>query len=438
MKKISSRNIFYSLPAFSFAIPTFPVMIMLPAFFAEVHNFDIAIIGTYIFLAKIIDIASDPIVGWINDKKILNRKVLIILGSVLCSIGLYKLFIQKQIDYDAYLLVWISVLYLGWTLFQIPYLSIGYDLEKDYFLRTKISANRELFILFGLFFSLGFPMFFNFSNAELLSLIVYIAIFSGFVGVIVMLNKIPDNRKTNKDVELKSVFKNLKNNNLLVRLMFAWFINSLANVFPMILFSFYVSYVLGGNDSDRQVVLFYYFLFAILGVPFWTYVSKRFGKKRTWVTSLILSAFFFIFVLFLSKGDIHFFIIISCITGFCLGADLIIPPSIQADLSDVHLNKFKEDISGILFSLITFFNKLSFAVASLFVFSILSYLNFEANEEINPETKIFIICSYALTPILLKCLSSFILMSFRITEMDLKKIQKKIYHMNSSLMKTKY
>ena len=400
---------------------------MLPAFFAEVHNFDIAIIGTYIFLAKIIDIASDPIVGWINDKKILNRKVLIILGSVLCSIGLYKLFIQKQIDYDAYLLVWISVLYLGWTLFQIPYLSIGYDLEKDYFLRTKLSANRELFILFGLFFSLGFPMFFNFSNAELLSLIVYIAIFSGFVGVIVMLNKIPDNRKTNKDVELKSVFKNLKNNNLLVRLMFAWFINSLANVFPMILFSFYVSYVLGGNDSDRQVVLFYYFLFAILGVPFWTYVSKRFGKKRTWVTSLILSAFFFIFVLFLSKGDIHFFIIISCITGFCLGADLIIPPSIQADLSDVHLNKFKEDISGILFSLITFFNKLSFAIASLFVFSILSYLNFEANEEINPETKIFIICSYALTPIVLKCLSSFILMSFRITETDLKKIKKKIY-----------
>ena len=400
---------------------------MLPAFFAEVHNFDIAIIGTYIFLAKIIDIASDPIVGWINDKKILNRKVLIILGSVLCSIGLYKLFIQKQIDYDAYLLVWISVLYLGWTLFQIPYLSIGYDLEKDYFLRTKLSANRELFILFGLFFSLGFPMFFNFSNAELLSLIVYIAIFSGFIGVLVMLNKIPDNRKTNKDVELKSVFKNLKNNNLLVRLMFAWFINSLANVFPMILFSFYVSYVLGGNDSDRQVVLFYYFLFAILGVPFWTYVSKRFGKKRTWVTSLILSAFFFIFVLFLSKGDIHFFIIISCITGFCLGADLIIPPSIQADLSDVHLNKFKEDISGILFSLITFFNKLSFAIASLFVFSILSYLNFEANEEINPETKIFIMCSYALTPIVLKCLSSFILMSFRITETDLKKIQKKIY-----------
>ena len=52
MKKISLRNILYSLPAFSFAIPTFPVMIMLPAFFAEVHNFDIAKIGTYITCTK--------------------------------------------------------------------------------------------------------------------------------------------------------------------------------------------------------------------------------------------------------------------------------------------------------------------------------------------------------------------------------------------------
>ena len=138
-------------------------------------------------------------------KKILDRKFLIIIGSILCSVGLYKLFYKKKLTMMLTYYVWISVLYLGWTLFQIPYLSIGYDLEKDYFLRTKLSANRELFILFGLFFSLGFPMFFNFSNAELLSYIVYIAIFSGFIGVSIMLYKIPDNR-IKKDVKIKKYF----------------------------------------------------------------------------------------------------------------------------------------------------------------------------------------------------------------------------------------
>ena len=150
--------------------------------------------------------------------------------------------------------------------------------------------------------------------------------------------------------------------------MFVWLINSLANVFPMILFSFFVSSVLTGTDSDRQIVLFYYFLFAILGVPFWTYISKKFGKKETWSISLILSSCLFTSVFLLDTGDIIPFIVISCVTGFCLGADLIIPPSIQADLSDIHLNKFKEDISGILFSFITFLNKFSFALASLFHF----------------------------------------------------------------------
>ena len=93
--------------------------------------------------------------------------------------------------------------------------------------------------------------------------------------------------------------------------MFAWFINSLANVFPMILFSFYISYVLGGNDSDRQVVLFYYFLFAILGVPFWTYISKKFGKKKTWVSSLILISTFFYICIYFYLREIFNFLLLS-------------------------------------------------------------------------------------------------------------------------------
>ena len=151
--------------------------------------------------------------GWINDKNLLNRKILIIIGSIFCAVSLYKLFINEQILYEYYLFVWISILYLGWTLFQIPYLSIGYDLEKNYFLRTKLSAMRELSILLGLFFSLGFPMFFNLNNIYLLKYIAAIAIFSGLIGVPLMLSKTPDNRILRRKIKLKDVFTNLKKTN---------------------------------------------------------------------------------------------------------------------------------------------------------------------------------------------------------------------------------
>lgn len=403
-------------------------MIMLPAFFAEVHGFEISVIGIIIFLSKLIDIITDPLVGWLNDKNFFPRKAYLLIGGILSGLALTQLFLKQDIDQEIFLFVWLSILYLGWTMFQIPYLSIGYDLEKNYFLRTKLSATREFFILLGLFCSLGIPMFFSISNEKLLENIVFIATLFGLMGLILFCSLIPENKRTNeKKIKFKKVIKNLKKNIFFSKIFLVLVVNNLANVFPMVLFAFFITYVLGGDDSNRQTTLFFYFLFAIMGVPFWTIISKKYGKKEVWSLSLFMSAMFFLLVFFLEDGNFVFFIIISCITGFCLGADLIIPPSIQADITDWHRSKFGEDISGVLFSIITFLNKFAFAVVSIFVFGIMGVLDFDTDGEINTNVRLFIIISYALAPILLKLLAAYLLVNFKLKENELQKIQKKIY-----------
>ena len=403
-------------------------MIMLPAFFAEVHGFEISVIGIIIFLSKLIDIITDPLVGWLNDKNFFPRKAYLLIGGILSGLALTQLFLKQDIDQEIFLFVWLSILYLGWTMFQIPYLSIGYDLEKNYFLRTKLSATREFFILLGLFCSLGIPMFFSISNEKLLENIVFIATLFGLMGLILFCSLIPENKRTNeKKIKFKKVIKNLKKNIYFSKIFLVLVVNNLANVFPMVLFAFFITYVLGGDDSNRQITLFFYFLFAIMGVPFWTIISKKYGKKEVWSLSLFMSAMFFLLVFFLEDGNFVFFIIISCITGFCLGADLIIPPSIQADITDWHRSKFGEDISGVLFSIITFLNKFAFAVVSIFVFGIMGVLDFDTDGEINTNVRLFIIISYALAPILLKLLAAYLLVNFKLKENELQKIQKKIY-----------
>ena len=403
-------------------------MIMLPAFFAEVHDFEISVIGILIFLSKLIDVITDPLVGWLNDKNFFPRKAYLLIGGILSGLALTQLFLKHDISQEIFLLVWLSILYLGWTMFQIPYLSIGYDLEKNYFLRTKLSATREFFILLGLFCSLGIPMFFSISNEKLLENIVFIATLFGLMGLILFCSLIPENKRTNeKKIKFKKVIKNLKKNIYFSKIFLVLVVNNLANVFPMVLFAFFITYVLGGDDSNRQTTLFFYFLFAIMGVPFWTIISKKYGKKEVWSLSLFMSAMFFLLVFFLEDGNFVFFIIISCITGFCLGADLIIPPSIQADITDWHRSKFGEDISGVLFSIITFLNKFAFAVVSIFVFGIMGVLDFDTDGEINTNVRLFIIISYALAPILLKLLAAYLLVNFKLKENELQKIQKKIY-----------
>ncbi len=423
---LNLRDILYASPAFAFAIPTFPVMIFLPALYTENLGFEVGKVGLFLFLAKIIDIFTDPLVGWINDKKIISRKFLIIIGSLISGFSLCKLFLIKEIPYEAYLLVWIGLLYFGWTVFQIPYLSIGYDLEESYYFRTKLSATREAFVLIGLFSSLCIPMLLQINNVELAEYLVKIALTSGFFGIFFLCFFVTDKENRKKNVELRSTFRKINSNSRLKKFLLVWFVNSFANVLPMILFSFYVTYVLGGDDYDRQKTLFFYFLFAILGVPFWTQLSKKTDKVKAWSISLISSAIFFIFVIFLSPGDLFFFVIISCVTGLCLGADLIIPPSIQADMTDLHKQKHRQDISGILFSLITGINKFSFAIGSIFVFGMLGVLGFSADKQVEENSKQFIIFSYALLPIILKITSFYILRNVKSSKQDLINIQKKI------------
>ena len=130
------KILIYCLPAFTFAIPTFPVMILLPALYAEKYSLSIVSIGIAIFFGKILDIMSDPLMGWITDKGFLKRKIWIVVGGILSGLSLYSLFIPLINPNFFYLLICISCLYIGWTMFQVPYLSFGYDLVTEYEERT--------------------------------------------------------------------------------------------------------------------------------------------------------------------------------------------------------------------------------------------------------------------------------------------------------------
>ena len=91
------KKILYCSPAFPFAIPTFPVMILLPEIYVVNYGLDLAIVGLILFLAKLVDIFSDPFMGWICDIRILSRKQWIIIGSLISGLSFYYLISPQEI-----------------------------------------------------------------------------------------------------------------------------------------------------------------------------------------------------------------------------------------------------------------------------------------------------------------------------------------------------
>ena len=92
-------------------------MILLPAIYVEEYGLSLAEIGIVLFLAKMIDVISDPLMGLVVDKNLFSRKKWILIGSVLSGVALFNLILPYTTPNAIYLFLWISSLYFGWTIF---------------------------------------------------------------------------------------------------------------------------------------------------------------------------------------------------------------------------------------------------------------------------------------------------------------------------------
>ncbi|MGA3120273.1 MAG: MFS transporter, partial [Polyangiaceae bacterium] len=64
-------------------------------------------------------------------------------GTLLTVMGVRHVFAPPPGAGPLFLLVWIVVLYLGWSMVTIPYLAWGGGLSTDYHRRSVITGTRE-------------------------------------------------------------------------------------------------------------------------------------------------------------------------------------------------------------------------------------------------------------------------------------------------------
>jgi len=204
-------------------------------------------------------------------------------------------------------------------------------------------------------------------------------------------------------------------NNKSSRVLFtAFLLNSLVNALPATLFLFYVSLVLKA-PSWTGGLLILYFLIGIVALPLWLKISKIKGKLFSWIASMALASSAFIFVPFLQEGDLLWFVLITAISGLSLGADMALPASMQADISQK--SDFQgHNLSGMLFSIWALMTKLSLAMAVGISFGILGLENFEPKAP--TEDALFTLSIlYGLFPVIFKVAAIWILRSFKEVKM---------------------
>ena len=428
----------YSFPALAISIPTIPLYLYLPTFYGVTLELGLAATGFALLTARVFDTITDPIVGIISDRfpiKRNYRKPWIAVGSIIAAIGLYQLLNPPNDAGIIYLICWSIILYLGWTFVAVPYLTWGAELSTDYNERTSITTSRETAGILGILTCgviFTFSANLNFSEIDTIGIIGWATIGLGAISIPYMLKKVPDaglvrlkkGKNTNRSF-LRSVLQ-LTQNRLFVRLLAAWFLNGIANGIPSVLFFLYLDKVLGVNETQRAVLILIYFSTAVAAMPAWLSLSKVFNKHRVWCYAMILAIGAFSLVPFLPEGAFYLFSIICILTGVCLGADLSIPPSIQADVLDYDKLKTRSQRAGLLFSLWGMATKLALACSVGLAFPLLDWLGFEPDmpDDSGRQALVFL---YALLPVGFKCITVLAIWNFPLNRKNHTVIKRRLY-----------
>ena len=142
----------YGLPAFVIALPTIPVMVFLPPLYSSGMSLGLALTGYILLTGRVFDTTTDPLIGWLSDRYSIwgtRRKPWIAAGAVLAGVGLVRTLNPPTEPSAIYLLGWSLVLYGGWTMVAVPYLTWGAELSSSYDQRSRITSWREGAALIG-------------------------------------------------------------------------------------------------------------------------------------------------------------------------------------------------------------------------------------------------------------------------------------------------
>ena len=163
-----------------------------------------------------------------------------------------------------------------------------------------------------------------------------------------------------------------------------------------------MKHVIDASTPERGLLTFIYFFAGIIGIPFWLWLSKRISKHRAWSVAMVAACLAFLFVPLLGAGDIVIFGIICVITGLSLGADLSLPPAIQADVIEYEYFRSGRECSGTLFAIWSLITKLALAISVVIAFPTIEFLGFSPNLP-KEENNLFILAMmYAVVPVAFK------------------------------------
>lgn len=328
-----------------------------------------AVMGVIFGLSRLLDAVTDPLAGFLSDgtrSRMGRRRPWLLWSAIPISLSFYMMW-NPPASFDeseaiVYMLIGVMLFYSTMTAAFVPHQSLAAEISEDPYQRTRLFGGRHIGWSVGSFIALG-AMWLMIRSDEPRIIASELAIAAGVATTLMlfwMVYQIPE-RKLHQGRGGKHVYRAfadvLRNPHSRV-LLLVFLIESLGGAVVNVLTTYVSEYIVGTPEYAPIYILLYAFPSAA-SVPLWVRLAGRYGKKRLWLFSMVITSACFGSMLFLEEGDVFMISAAALVLGLGAGAGAVVAPSIQADVIDYDELKTGERKEGTYFATWNFVFKLA-------------------------------------------------------------------------------
>lgn len=426
--------------------------IFLLYYYTDIFGLSAAAVGTMFIVTKIVDAASDPIMGLIADRTETRWgkfRPYILWGAIPYAVLGYAMFASPELS-DTGKLVYAYVTYtlmmLAYTAINVPYSALMGVISPSSVERTKVASYRFVCAfaaawLIGTFVTplktiLG-------GDNEALGFQLTMAIFAvASVALFWVCFATTKERvrpvQTDSDVRLD--FKALLSNGPWIAL-FAAAIFTLMNVAVRngtILY--YFKYYVGDDGTpiflifDKTAVFMSLGLFAmVVGTSLASTLCKYFEKRTLLITLTILNAIAMALFYITPPDQYWLMVTINCIGALISGPTPALVWSMYTDTADYGEWKTGRRITGLTFSSLQFAQKMGLAVGAGLAGIILGWFGFVANEAQSAESMAGIRFLFSILPAILAIAGAVAIFFYKIDSKTIKTVESELQERHANI-----
>jgi glycoside/pentoside/hexuronide:cation symporter, GPH family len=402
MKRLSRlTKIIYGAGDIGFSMTSTIIAAYFPIFLTDVVGIAPVIAAIAIFVGKSWDYVNDPIIGHISDRTRTRwgrRRPFLLFGALPFALIFTLMWWKPPFTSDTAMVIFYAVIFVLYdaaaTFVYMPYFALTPELTEDYDERTQLTGYRMFFSILGGLISFVLPMVIIGKMApENANRVLLMGLIFGLFSAIPLLLVFFGTRE-------RDVFEKLERPKLLDSFKAA--LKNRPFVFSAIIYLFtwtgmhiveanllfYIKYVVQ-RESMSEVIMAMIFVTAIIALPLWDWVSKKFNKRLAYIFGIAFWAVVQLLLITVSASSSLFYLLSLCfLAGIGVGAAHVLPWAMIPDAIEWDELQTGERHEGIFYSLVTLLAKVTNSIAVPLALMVLDLTGYIPNADVQPASTI--------------------------------------------------